>query len=374
MYQIVTLVLMNEDFIRIKEEQNERPYHCHQITDFLKLNDQQFFQNVKFIDHLNNEVLDFMDFLEPSEKEIILRKFMVEKIQNIILNDLEKIKKDSSKKNDKEMQEKEQVENSIHCFGSYSTGLYLPGSDIDLTLITSEKDVLKKLQHTLANNPLIFSKSIIFLSKARIPILRFMDICHFRYDLSLNQENGIIQSNFIKTVLKRKPFIRGMVLFLKYFLKIRELNESKRGGLCSYAQLLMICNFVNLHPMIQRGIKHKSNLAVLFMDFFQYFGQDFAYEKAMICYKGYKIKENSNYISIEDPTDESHDVGSLCSNMNAIKDVFFHAFRIMCYVSKEKLGNRYIILPLWVKIGEFEFKWRENVDKFYQQIVVKNEI
>lgn len=373
---------MDEDFIQIKETQNERRiYHSNNVRDFLRQNNNSSDNNTRFIDHLNIEMLGFLEFLQPSTEERILRRFMVEKIKNAILEDLKKInheeateKKTQGPYRNEKPKKNSIKEESIHCFGSYETDLYLPGSDIDMTLFTENEDALKKLQDTLAKNPLIFSKSIIYLSKARIPILRFMDICHFRYDLCLNQNMGIVQSKFIKNILLEKPQIKLFVLFLKYFLKTRELNESRRGGLCSYAQILMIFNFVSLHPMIQRGIKIRSNFAALVIDFFQLFGQDFSYSTAQICFDKYKTKDNNNYISIEDPTNNEHDVGSLASNMSAIRDTFNHAFRIMTSASRERIGNDYTILPLWVKIGDYELNWRENVLKFYEKVVLKNEI
>lgn len=373
---------MDDDFIQIKEDHKERVYTSYDLVSFLRKNGNSENRDIKFIDHLNNELVGFLEFLQPSNQEKILRKFMVTKIKDIIMDDLKAmdsiasknkpIEENRSKKGSNDKQQ-DQVD-TIHCFGSYETNLYLPGSDIDLTLFTKHEDALCKLQISLAKNPLIFSKSIIFLSKARVPILRFMDICHFRYDLSLNQDVSLKQSKFIKENIQKNPSIRYFVLFLKYFLKTRELNESKRGGLCSYAQILMILNFFSLHPMIQRGIKIKPNFAVLILDFFQLFGQDFSYSNAQICCNKYKKKDSNNFLSIEDPVDTSHDVGNLATNMSAIKEVFYHSYKIMSNASKEKLGDKYILLPLWVKIGDYELNWRENVLFFYEKLIVKNEL
>lgn len=372
---------MDEDFIQIKETRKERVYDSHNVKDFLRETNRSEFDNVRFMDHLNDELLSFVDFLKPSDEERILRRFMVEKIKNTILEDLFKIKESTgfTGKSPKTTETPPVrtlniLNDTIHSFGSYETDLYLPGSDIDLTLFTDYEDALRKLQYTLADNPLIFSKSIIFLSKARIPILRFMDICHFSYDLCLNQETGLVQAKFIKKVLSENPKIKIFALFLKFFLKSRELNESKRGGLCSYAQLLMICNFISLHPLVQRGLTIKSNFSVLLLDFFQLFGQDFSYSTAQICFDSYKVKDCNNFLSIEDPTNPEHDVGFLASNMSAIKDVFNHAYKIMVAASKERIGNNYTILPLWLKIGDYELSWRENVLQFYEKIIVRNEI
>lgn len=360
---------MDDDFIQLK--QPSRIYSSTQIKCFLS-NSNKSHKNINFVDHLNDELILFLDFLKPSVEEKILRKVMVEKVKNIIIDDIRSMIKNLNVQYKKDKNITENV--SVECFGSYETDLFLPGSDIDMTLFTDYEDALKELKTTLAENPLILPKSIIYLSKAKIPILRFMDICFFRYDLCLNQKSGIIQAEFVKKVLTEKPFLKEMVLFLKYFLKIRELNESRRGGLCSYAQFLMICNFCNLHPLIQRGIKFKKNFAIILLDFFQFYGFDFPYQNTTICFDEYKEKDITNFLSIEDPTDIENNVGHLSSNMNAIKDVFAHSFKIMVNLSKEKHGNKYCVLPIWVKIGEFEISWRENVRKFYDKIVVKNEI
>ncbi|ELQ75598.1 DNA polymerase sigma [Trachipleistophora hominis] len=288
---------MQGDYIQIKSNEESRPYVVFDALAFLSINPKyNQSRKISFMDHLNNELRQFIEFLRPSDEEVTLRRVMIKRVKELILNGLEEIKRErtcakegngyfdntskirekdgiENKSDDKSAVEKNEnqiCEDRVECFGSYETGLYLPGSDIDLTLFTDEKDALKKLQGFLCTSPFIFTKSVIFLSKARIPILRFMDVCHFRYDLSLNQESGIIHTRFIKKALKQQPYIKDLSLFLKYFLKSRGLNESKRGGLCSYAQLLMLINFLNLHPLVQRQMPVAPNLSVLFMDFFSF--------------------------------------------------------------------------------------------------------
>lgn len=401
--------LMREDYVQIKSNEESRPYTVFEALTFLNRNPKYDpSRKTSFMDHLNNELRQFIEFLKPSHEEVALRKVMIERVKQLILSGLKEIRRQrmgtesgndcstnvSGKgsdligggeiengkekvEDDKSVAEKNETasyEDTVNCFGSYETGLYLPGGDIDLTLFTKEKDALKKLQGYLCDSAFIFTKSVIFLSKARVPILRFMDICHFRYDLSLNQDSGTVHTKFVKKVLQQQPYIKDIALFLKYFLKSRGLNESKRGGLCSYAQLLMIISFLNLHPLVQRQMPITPNLSVLFMDLFLFYGQDFCYDKAKICSYGYKKKDNNNYLSIEDPTDNTHDVGSLSTNMNAIRDVFTHAYRIMSGVARERIGDKYIALSLWIKVSDGEIAWRENVSKFHKKVVIDKEI
>ncbi|ELQ75597.1 hypothetical protein THOM_1460 [Trachipleistophora hominis] len=60
--------------------------------------------------------------------------------------------------------------------------------------------------------------------------------------------------------------------------------------------------------------------------------------------------------------------------MNAIRDVFTHAYRIMSSVAKERVGDKYIALPLWIKVSDAEITWRENVTKFYKKVVIDKEM
>lgn len=373
---------MNNDYIRFKKVGEERIYSSYNIQSFLSENQKyNRSMNVSFMNHLNDEMLAFIGFLKPSKEERKLRRYMVKRIKKEIISGLEKIRSEKvdngGTENEKAADTKSKSKrrrNVVKCFGSYSTELYLPTGDIDMTLFTDEEDTLEQLQYVLSKSKLIYQKSIVLFSKARVPILKFMDICNFRYDLSLNQESGIVHSRFIRRILRHKPYIRDMTLFLKYFLKSRGLNESRRGGLCSYAQLLMLISFLNLHPLVQRELPVMSNISVLFMDFFQLYGQDFCYERAKVSIFGYKKKTSSTYLSIEDPTDSSCEVGLLSTNMNAIRDVFFHAYRIMSSAAKECVDNRYVALPLWVKITDNEIVWRDNVIRLYKKIVVDKEI
>lgn len=368
-------------------------------------------KEVPLMDHLNNELRMLIEFLKPSDDEVVLRRLMVKRIKKLILSGLRGMRRqkidvrkdyyshdvfvqevgavdmgESESSMEKKGNTRSELEdggaprrrqhsaNVIKCIGSYATGLYLSGGDIDLTLFTEEEDVLEKLLHFLRRSPLILGRSVIFLSRARVPILRFMDVCRFRYDLSLNQESGVIHTKLVKEILHEQPAIKDMALFLKHFLKCRGLNENRRGGLNSYAQFLMIASFLNLHPLVQSQISIKSNLSVLFMDLFQFYGQDFCYEKAKICLSGYRMKTSSNYLSIEDPTDGSYDPGHLSTNMNAIREAFTHAYKIMDALAKERVGDKYVSISLWIKVSDYEIAWKDNMPKFYKKVIINREI
>ena len=85
--------IMDDDFIRLKETQNERVYQSYHVSQFLRRNENVEQKNIKFIEHLNDEMHCFLEFLQPSKEERILRKFMVEKIKETILSDLQKMRR-----------------------------------------------------------------------------------------------------------------------------------------------------------------------------------------------------------------------------------------------------------------------------------------
>ncbi|ELQ75356.1 DNA polymerase sigma [Trachipleistophora hominis] len=402
---------MQNEVDHVKNENSDDSYSAVGIRAFVLDNPAHDpSNNVSLMDHLNNELQNFLNFLRPSDEEMVLRRLMVKRIKKLILSGLRQMRRqqasasgnDSSynvftenmdikiaralqsdaerraEKSDTErcdaQEGRKRPGNRVKCIGSYATGLYLAGGDTDLSLLTEEEDALEKLSHFLRKSPLILRRSVIFISKARVPILRFVDICHFKYDLSLNQEASLAHTKFVKDILHKQPAIKDMALFLKQFLKCRGLNENRRGGLNSYAQLLMIISFLNLHPLVQNQVSIKANLSVLFMDFFEFYGQDFCYDKAAICSSGYKAKTSNSYLSIEDPTNSSYDVGCLSTKMNVIKEVFMHAYKTMSALARERVGDKYIALPLWVKVCDSEAIWRDNIPRFYKKMIINREI
>lgn len=338
---------MDKEFIGLFHKTKNRKYKCKSPEAFLDDRDTKL--NMEPMDKLNYELKELYDILSPRKEEICLRRYLLRKMVDLLERNIENA--------------------TVSTFGSYECGLFLPVSDFDIVvcpmkMLGNQNTVLKEIRSIILKTDFISTESIIHLSKAKIPILRCADETFgHRFDISVGHTNGLSQAKYIKKILSEKPYMRPFVVLLKHFLRTRDISESKRGGLCSYAQFLMMLHFFQLHPLVQtQCIDPYENIGVLFMDFFQYYGFNMnGNAKITIQNPGYRNKDDNNLtFSIEDPIDHTHDAGSLCSNGYAIMDVFNHAYRIMSTVFHKKIPDRKSLSSLWMKKSKAEETWRER--------------
>ncbi|KAL5989459.1 hypothetical protein ACLOJK_010351 [Asimina triloba] len=232
------------------------------------------------------QILDFSDFVSPTEEEQANRAFAVQRVFEVVRYIWPHCK--------------------VEVFGSFKTGLYLPTSDIDVVILDSKVRTpqigLQALSKALSQKGI--AKKIQVIAKARVPIVKFIErssgvafdirfpmllwflkppnmecnevqivIKHsgLRVVNSFDVHNGPKAAEFIKfqrkfyvpteatetcqlifpestflelTHLKdavtKIPPLRPLCLILKVFLQQRELNEVYSGGIGSYALLAML--------------------------------------------------------------------------------------------------------------------------------------
>ncbi|KAM0678970.1 Poly(A) polymerase [Binucleata daphniae] len=230
--------------------------------------------------------------------------------------------------------------------------------------------ILSDISKKIHNASFLDQSYVLHIKQARVPLLKLRDKTYgIEFDIIVNKSNSINQANYMCSEIEKKPYLKSMILLLKHFLKSRALNDSRFGGLCSYAQFLMLLSFAQLHPILQqKNINPKYNLGVLFLDFFQFYGFDFPYETVTISVvnKSYNKKSISNsIISIEDPIDTKHDVGDNCIQMYSIKEVFQHAYKIMTILLKDRIEAKESLVCVWMNFDVNQEKWRRsNIEKY----------
>lgn len=307
---------------------------------------------------LNDELIMSYNKIKLSEKEIENRKEVFQRFKKII---------------------EAKMECTVEAHGSFRTGMMVYGSDIDITVLMGKKDNQKKAKNEInykgyANNILanivtlleeekITIGPVLHIKNARVPIIRCTDkLFNCKVDIAIDKYDSIECANFVIQRLKEKPYLKYMVTLLKYFLKRRNLSEVIRGGLSSYAQFLLILNFVQLHPLIQsESVKVEDNLGTIFMDFFQLYGREFPFERAIISVTDTKYKPNrDSQINIEDPCNPSHNVAAGCTALPMIREIFDFSYRIMAAAFAEKVPTNKAIAELWLRIDEKEISMRNN--------------
>ena len=284
---------------------------------------------------------------------------------------------------------KKLLENELGCsvesHGSFRTNTMVYSSDIDITvLINKDKTknsssdinykshankVLSKIV-TILEAAKVCIGPILHIKHARIPIIKCTEALYkSKIDIVIDQYDSIDGANFVIEQIAHRPFLKYLIILVKYFLKRRQLSEVIRGGLCSYAQFLLILNFVQLHPLIQSGeineTNFNENIGTILMDFFQFYGTEFPFERATISVLETRYKPNrTSQISIEDPVNVEHNVASGCTALHMVREIFTFSYKIMMAAFSEKVDSRRAIGELWLRLDEKEIVQRKiNRDK-----------
>ncbi|CAE6528588.1 unnamed protein product [Rhizoctonia solani] len=269
---------------------------------------------------LHQEILAYVDYISPTQRERRTRAMVVTLITNTIVS--------------------RWPDAIVQPFGSFETGLYLPLGDIDLVISSdsiarvSPASALNWIARALKDRGLAYNVQII--AKAKVPIIKFVTTWGgFKVDISLNQVNGVSAGKIINNFLTQLPALRPLVFVFKAFLSQREMNEVYIGGLGSYSVVCMVLSFLQLHPKIRNAeIDPCKNLGILLLELFQYYGDYFHYERTGISLRGggqlfnkkargwglaQQPRQNTSILSIEDPQDPSNDVSKGSYNMGKIR-------------------------------------------------------
>uniref|UniRef100_UPI00398F3D28 terminal nucleotidyltransferase 4A isoform X2 n=1 Tax=Pristiophorus japonicus TaxID=55135 RepID=UPI00398F3D28 len=276
---------------------------------------------------LHEEIMDFYNFMSPRPEEETMRKEVVKRIESVI----------------KELWPAADVQ----IFGSFSTGLYLPTSDIDLVVFGKWKNPpLQLLEQALRRRNIAEPYSI------KVPIIKLTDQeTEVKVDISFNVETGVKAAQFIKDFIKGYPVLPYLILVLKQFLLQRDLNEVFTGGISSYSLILMAISFLQLHPRIDAR-RPSVNLGVLLVEFFELYGRHFNYLKT-----GIRIRSGGAYVAkdeimknmtngyrpsmlcIEDPLVPGNDVGRSSYGAMQVKQVFDYAYIVLSHAVSPLAGS-----------------------------------
>ncbi|KAF7652196.1 hypothetical protein LDENG_00100040 [Lucifuga dentata] len=277
------------------------------------------------INGLHEEIVDFFDFMSPRPEEEAMRRDVVNRIENVI----------------KDLWPTARVE----IFGSFSTGLYLPTSDIDLVVFGKwDHPPLQELEQALKKHNVSGPYPIKVLDKATVPIIKLTDQeTEVKVDISFNVETAVRAAQLIKSYLKKYTVLPPLIFVLKQFLLQRDLNEVFTGGISSYSLILMAISFLQLHPRIDTQ-RANINLGILLIEFFELYGRDFNYLKT-----GIRVKNGGTYLSkeemaktmgcgnrpsmlcIEDPVQSGNDVGRSSYGVLQVKQVFDFAYMVLSH-------------------------------------------
>ena len=184
---------------------------------------------------------------------------------------------------------------SISIYGSYSTGLQLEESDIDISVefhpnsngkypnnvnLKSTADLINELNEYLANFPEFIN--LFPIPNTQIPILKMKILSEnkieTKIDLTFNLKNTKNTINFYNTTLKRYKQIRPLTLLIKNLIKKNKLASVFDGGFSSHSIFIMVT--ANVRVLLKN--RSSLNLGDLLNGFLHFYGKVFNFTNTAI--------------------------------------------------------------------------------------------
>lgn len=236
----------------------------------------------------------------------------------------------------------------LHSFGSFASGVYLPTADLDLVLLSrnfmrngrktfgEHKGQIYAYAAFLKSLDIAAPDSVEAIAHARVPILKFVDkLSGLRVDLSFDNDSGLVANDTFQRWKTEYPAMPVIVSVIKQFLLLRGLNEVPTGGLGGFS---ITCLVMSLLQHMPHGYM-ESNLSTVLMDFFDFYGNTFDFEKVGIrmnppgyfdkrVYRVYKENNNAR-LSIEDPNNSQNDISGGTREVALIFRSFSDAYRAL---------------------------------------------
>ena len=186
---------------------------------------------------------------------------------------------------------------SIFIYGSYSTGLELEESDIDLSVELIKKnsndnninknnlnqktipELINELYDYLSNFPEFIN--LFPIVNTKIPILKMKILqnnIETKIDLTFNLKNTNTTINYYNTTFKRYPQIKPLTLLIKHLVKKNKLASVFDGGFSSHSIFIMVAS--NIRVLLKN--KSSLNLGDLLNGFLHFYGKVFNYTNTTI--------------------------------------------------------------------------------------------
>ena len=155
----------------------------------------------------------------------------------------------------------------VEVFGSYATGLDLPGSDVDCVICDVEEHYngimrglaspcLPRLLSKLSEAPWVLSAEAI--TQTAVPVIKVLAVsgqhnhANIRMDISFDgpRHRGVSTAAFIRQAVTQHPALVPVSVVFKHMLVTHNLNEPFLGGISSYAVVLLVLAVLKEYPAL----------------------------------------------------------------------------------------------------------------------------
>lgn len=283
------------------------------------------------VERITNEIKAFTEFVSPTVQEQRKRESLVKRIQGLA--------------------RRMWPGSRASLFGSFATGMYLPGADVDLVINTPERRLdnrreMYRLGERIKRQG--WADSVEVIARARVPIVKFVDkTTGLSVDISFEQPSALAAVRTTQEWLKKEPAIKPLTLVVKQMLRRKKLNEVVHGGLGGYATVCLIAHLLFTHPKLKSGeMRTENNLGVLLLEFFMHYGQNFDCRRNALVMTGDMrvVPKSSNVnlqtsivdgLAIQDPNDPNNNVCRASFNWIQVRRSFVQAADLLRRQSAE---------------------------------------
>ncbi|CAN6481051.1 unnamed protein product [Victoria cruziana] len=301
--------------------------------------------------------LSIFESLIPADEEKAKQKQLLEMLERLVTEEWPKAQ--------------------LHLYGSCANSFGFSKSDIDLCLSIDESessklDILLRLVDILQDGHL---EKVQALTRARVPIVKLMDpVTEISCDICVNNALAVVNTKLLHDYAQIDIRLRQLAFIVKHWAKSRQVNETYRGTLSSYAYVIMCIHFLQVRtpailPCLQKmtatytvtvddiqcayydkveelqgfGSQNKETISRLLYGFFHYWAYDHDYAYSVISVRTggilsksekdwtRRIGNDRHLICIEDPFEISHDLGRVVDkySIKVLKDEFRRAADIL---------------------------------------------
>lgn len=160
---------------------------------------------------LHTEIEQFYQYMQPTSIERALRMRVAARVESVV----KKVWPDAQAK----------------VFGSFSTGLALPNSDIDLMIIgASGPSPMRLLAAEIADSGIAEPDSVKVKDYLRIPLIEFIDReSKLNIDMPIHNEPSLKVAPLFNKFQRKYPILLKLMFVLKQYLKQCDLNDVFTG-------------------------------------------------------------------------------------------------------------------------------------------------
>ena len=266
---------------------------------------------------LHEEILDFFAYVQPSESE--------RKAQHEVFTRIETVAT------------KLWPGAEIKPFGSLTTGLWLPNSDMDLAIFTRNRMLdtrylIRELALELNYRKMLCYQERVF--HARVPILKLRDQkTAIPVDICFNVDNGVEGVRMVRAYLDRYPEAKYLTCVLKYFLRQRGLNDTYSGGVGSFMLFCTVVAGLQEHRRTSSRLKQYT-LGHYFVHYLRFFGVeiDIATTGLEIEGDGKKFAMDGGsgqLLTIVCPQESQHSIGLNSYRFPLVQQAYKDAYRLL---------------------------------------------